>query len=584
MLELSLGLAVLALLAFTALLRRRVIASGRTLKMEFVPKPVHYVQLAMHTSVYAYWGFYWREVYHYVPLIAAQIIFAYALDMLVCWSRRDRWIAGFGPFPIILSTNLFLWFRDDWFFLQFAMISIGVVAKEYVQWKRDGRSTHIFNPSAVGLFLFSVILIATNTTRITWGAQIAETLHRPPNIYLEIFVLGLVVQALFSVTLVTLSAAAMLCLMNLVYTRTTGVYQFVDSNIPVSVFLGLHLLVTDPATSPRTNSGKVIFGGLYGISVFGLYSLLSLIGAPRFYDKLLCVPPLNLSVRVLDRIGASLDQSIATFFQKIHAPSLLWAGSPRQKNFAFMSIWIVLFGAMMTTGFVSTEVVGKPHPGADPDFWARACDAHLHKACPTWVGLLNLECEQGASSACFTMGKVTNMGLVVPREPAAAGRGLGRACDLGAPGACAAFANFVQDGGDRTLEQSCDSGDTNSCFYLGTVLHLGKGVAQDDEHALTVFEAVCKRGYVRACGVLGDMYLIGQGTSINATKALAKFEEACAGHYGQSCAAAGMLYHRGTAGPQDDVLSQKRFEEGCELGFKPACSFVASAFMNPVSR
>jgi TPR repeat protein len=83
---------------------------------------------------------------------------------------------------------------------------------------------------------------------------------------------------------------------------------------------------------------------------------------------------------------------------------------------------------------------------------------------------------------------------------------------------------------------------------------------------------------------LGDMYLIGQGTSINATKALAKFEEACAGHYGQSCAAAGMLYHRGTAGPQDDVLSQKRFEEGCELGFKPACSFVASAFMNPVSR
>jgi hypothetical protein len=63
--------------------------------------------------------------------------------MLVCWSRRDKWILGFGPIPIILSTNLFLWFKDDWFFLQFAMISIGVVAKEYVQWNREGRHARL---------------------------------------------------------------------------------------------------------------------------------------------------------------------------------------------------------------------------------------------------------------------------------------------------------------------------------------------------------------------------------------------------------------------------------------------------------
>src|ERR1700677_3341773 len=140
-LEISIGLAVATLLTFAALLRRRVIASGRTLKLEFLPKRVHYVQLVMHSSIYLYWGWYWREVYHYVPLILVQILYAYALDILVCWSRRDKWIAGFGPIPIILSTNLFLWFRDDWFFLQFVMISIGVVAKEYIQWKRDGRTT-----------------------------------------------------------------------------------------------------------------------------------------------------------------------------------------------------------------------------------------------------------------------------------------------------------------------------------------------------------------------------------------------------------------------------------------------------------
>ena len=417
-LQLSIASSVAVLLAFAAVLGRRAVTTGRTLKWEFLPKSPHYVQLVMHACLYAYWGWYWREVYHYAPLILVQIVYVYALDMLLCWSRRDRWIAGFGPIPIILSTNLFLWFRDDWFFLQFVMISIGVVAKEYVTWKRDGRTTHIFNPSAVGLFIFSVILIATKSTGITWGEQIAVTLHQPPNIYLEIFVLGLVVQALFSVTLVTLSAAAMLCAMNLLYTHTTGVYQFVDSNIPVSVFIGLHLLVTDPATSPRSNSGKIIFGGLYGMCVFGLYSFLSLIGAPRFYDKLLCVPALNLSVRWLDRVGYPLDRSAAALFERLRAPKFLWAGSPRQTNFAFMSIWIVLFGVMMMTGFVTTGVVGKTHPGADPEFWAQACDAHLHKACPTWVGMLNAQCEDGVASACLTMANVTNAGSVVPREPA----------------------------------------------------------------------------------------------------------------------------------------------------------------------
>jgi len=50
-----------------------------------------------------------------VWLLAAQLAFAYAFDMLLSWSRRDSYGLGFGPFPIIFSTNLFLWFRDDWF-------------------------------------------------------------------------------------------------------------------------------------------------------------------------------------------------------------------------------------------------------------------------------------------------------------------------------------------------------------------------------------------------------------------------------------------------------------------------------------
>lgn len=269
-----------ALLLLLFFVRQQAARTGRVLRYEFVPKPVHYVQFMMHSSIYAYWGWYWREVYHEIPLIVAQIVFVYALDMLVCWSRRDKWILGFGAFPIVLSTNLFLWFKDDWFFLQFLMLATGVLCKEFITWTREGRRTHIFNPSAIALFIFSLGLILTHSTHISWGEEIAVSFDNPPHIYLEIFLLGLVVQGLFSVTLVTLSAAAALYALNLVYTHSTGLYFFIDTNIPAAVFLGLHLLVTDPATSPRRNFGKIVFGMGYGVLVFGLYWFLTQVNVP----------------------------------------------------------------------------------------------------------------------------------------------------------------------------------------------------------------------------------------------------------------------------------------------------------------
>ncbi len=192
------------LLTFAAALYVRVRQTGRTLTTSLVISRVHWVQLIMHSSIYAYWGWYWREVYHHIPLFVAQIVFMYALDMLVCWARRDTWILGFGPIPIVLSTNLFLWFKDETFYLQFLLIALAVVGKEFFRWQREGRSAHIFNPSSLPLFVFSVVLIATKATNMTWGIEISETLHRPPYIYFEIFLVGLVVQALFRVTLVTL--------------------------------------------------------------------------------------------------------------------------------------------------------------------------------------------------------------------------------------------------------------------------------------------------------------------------------------------------------------------------------------------
>ena len=168
---------------------------------------------------------------------------------------------------------------------------------------------HIFNPSAGSLFFFSLALLATGNTDLTWAQEIAVRLNDPAHIYLQIFAVGLIVQLLFNVTLVTLAAAAALFALNIVYTQLTGLYWFLDAGIPIAVFLGLHLLVTDPVTSPRNGVGRFLFGVLYGAGVFALYGILEFFGEPSFYDKLLCVPILNLMVKQLDSRSACASRS-----------------------------------------------------------------------------------------------------------------------------------------------------------------------------------------------------------------------------------------------------------------------------------
>ena len=59
MMEVSIGIAVVTLLLFAALLRQRS-SSHRVLRIEPSFRRVHYVQLIMHACVYTYWGWYWR--------------------------------------------------------------------------------------------------------------------------------------------------------------------------------------------------------------------------------------------------------------------------------------------------------------------------------------------------------------------------------------------------------------------------------------------------------------------------------------------------------------------------------------------
>jgi hypothetical protein len=537
----------------------RSIRRGRERSFRLHPAPAHYVQAMVQLCIFAYWGWYWRPVYEFAALIAAQLAFAYAFDALLCWSRRESWRLGFGPFPIIFSTNLFLWFKDDWFFLQFLMVAVGMLGKELVSWTLEGRRAHIFNPSALSLFLFSIALIATDSTELTWGEEIATTLGRPGHIYLQIFLLGLVVQYLFSVTLVTLSAAAILCLLNLAYTGATGVYYFFDSNIPIAVFLGLHLLVTDPSTSPRTNWGRLLFGAIYGAGVFGMYGVLEWMGAPRFYDKLLCVPLLNLAVQQLDRIGRW--PRLARL-----GPGALEA---RRVNLIHMAIWVALFAAMLGSNFV-----GKGHAGGDPAFWSRACSQDLRNGCRNWTHLQRESCREGSAADCDALGSRLRAGEGVARDVVSAAKSFARACDLELASGCDHLTGLLAADGARALDDACRARDGLGCFILGLAFEAGAGVSPDPSRAFELFRSACDRELAPGCGEMAEGYLWGEGVAVDRPRAAEGFRKACQGGHGPSCSNLGVMLRNGTGVPRDEERARELFRTACQLGTAAACDWA----------
>ena len=465
-----------ALLAWCLVLALQARRDGRTLSLHVVLRPQHYVQAMLHISVLTYWGYHWRPVYDHAWLLVAQLLFAYAFDMLLAWSRRESYGLGFGPFPIIFSTNLFLWFRDDWFYLQFLMLAAGFMGKAFVRWERDGRRTHIFNPSAFSLGLFSVVLIATGTTSLTWGQEIASTLTLAPRIYLFLFAIGLVAMYAFSITLVAGTAAIVLFGASALYSAVTGVPYFIDSEIPSAVFLGLHLLVTDPSTSPRTPVGKAVFGLGYGLGVFLLYAVLGFLGVPTFYDKLLGVPLLNLSVRWIDRMVARLREGER--LPLVDAPL-----APAQTNLAFMTGWILFFGAMTLAGATDGR-----HRGDTLPFWEMTCGEGRAQACERLLQIQTNYCGDNAGWACNELGRYYAEGVVVTPDPDRARAAFAQACELRFQAGCL---NLLRP-------HDWLSSDPRPIDYRLLLREAGPNLVDMPEPALLT--RACAHGWRSACG------------------------------------------------------------------------------------
>jgi hypothetical protein len=444
------------------------------------PRRQHYIQTFCHSCVYLYWGWFWPPVYDFFPLLAGQLLFAYAFDILLAWSRGEDYQFGWGPFPIVFSTNLFLWFKDDWFYWQFVLIALGFAGKAFVRWNRDGKRVHIFNPSAFTLAVFSVVLIATGTTSMTWAQEINTTFSLGPNIYTALFLIGLVVMYFFAITTVTAAAAITLVGLAALYFSITGVPYFVDSDIPSAVFLGLHLLVTDPSTSPRTPLGRLIFGILYGLGVFGLYGFLSAMGLPTFYDKLMCVPLLNLTVQRIDALVKSIGRR-----EILHTLAL--DGPLGRGNLAHMAVWAGFFGVMMATGSADGM-----HKGDSLPFWQQACAEGRASACDRLLSIEASYCGDNAGWACNDLGRHYIEGRLVPADPDRAAGFFARACE----------ARF-QAGCVNLLDPSNISVANPRAIDLRLLVREG-GLNLLDTPEPELYQRACRHGWSFACQRAGN--------------------------------------------------------------------------------
>jgi hypothetical protein len=468
--------AALVLLAWSALLFG-ILRRGQDVTLDVLPRRQHYLQACQQGLVLLYWGYYWREVYHAAPLIVAQLLFAYAFDSLLSWTHRRTFLLGFGPFPIVFSITLFFWFKDPWFYWQFAMVALGLAAKEFLRWKRDGQSTHIFNPSSFPLAVVGLVLLIVDRSDMTWGFDVAQTQFYPPQIYLFIFLIALPGQYLFGVTPMTAAAVVTTFAFSAVYYAATGSYYFVDSHVPIAVFLGMHLLFTDPSTSPRSEIGRVLYGVLYGLTVVLLYNVLLRANTPGFYDKLLQVPLLNLSVKLLDRIAAS------PVLARIDPFAWTRAWVPRRRHLAYISVWAVAFIAMSATRYI-----GDRHPGQWTPFWDQACAADRRDACLNLYFLQDGFCEDGSGWACNEVGVLLAQRYNNRIRAAASFK---RACELQFAAGC--------DNSIAIVNAAMLRHDAPTARDYQFTLRGSKGPIQDREPA-QLYARACELGWPGACG------------------------------------------------------------------------------------
>ncbi len=321
--ELALTAGLTVALALAALLRARA-RRGDTPVLSAQLKLTHLLPTLIQLLIYAYWGLYWRALPAFLPLIALQLVFAFALDALLALVRHGRWTLRLGPAPIVLSANLIVLFGVASWPLSLAVVAVALLSRDLLRI----RGRHVFNPSAFGV---AVVGVANLLVPALGYSDRAHEFDLPPHMTEVVVLLALVVQVRLPVVLVTLGAAGALWLL-----QTAGLHVFSPTWAPVTLILLLFL--TDPATTPRTQGGRLLFGLLAGTLMGLIGHGLEALGYSDFYAKVLALPFTNVATPWLDRAARRLARALPAFDRAVG----------RRWNRAHVAAWLLFVGATLS--------------------------------------------------------------------------------------------------------------------------------------------------------------------------------------------------------------------------------------------
>jgi hypothetical protein len=350
-----LGALAFLVLAWLALLWR---LRARGIRLEIVEsvKPTHLLPAALQLTLFLYWALYYTEVGELLGDLVIQVAFATALDALfMAWRHEGKVKIGAGVLPMVGSMNLFVWFLGDDRWIGLLTLAIAIASKHLIQ--RGGK--HIFNPSALGI---AVTGLACMLWPETFGFfDLSHGFNAGPNMLELILLLALVAQ--LRVPIVLVSLGAFLVLLGLVDTqllsRPTALWG--------PVFLAVALLITDPATLPKTPVGKLVFGGVYGALMALMATGLTAMGENDFFTKVFPLPIVNYLVPTFDRWG----ERARGWTRGVLAPG---------HNRIHVALWLILVLAVL----FGTEAKegGLRHNRFDPALAPRlVVDADGHAAC-----------------------------------------------------------------------------------------------------------------------------------------------------------------------------------------------------------
>lgn len=281
----------------------------------------HVVQALTQGAVYVYLSLHSPWVGRYLPLILYQLAFAFVFEMLLSLAKYRCFRVGFSVFPVVLSINLFIWFRPGYFYLQILMVALAIFSKHFLR-RADGR--HIFNPSGLALATATLFIFCFRF-RFIYLSEIIETYRASrPGIYPFVLAAGWATQLIGGVSLISLGALLSLFSLYTVSAWTTGL-PLINRWIDPAVLVGVTLLVTDPATTPRNRWPQFVFGLLYGTGIVAWYGFLSYLYLPGYFAKVLALPLLNYIAPNVDKTGDPTHGIFTRVFASTRAQTAVYS-------------------------------------------------------------------------------------------------------------------------------------------------------------------------------------------------------------------------------------------------------------------